>query len=338
MLLDVDTFLAALYTIVDDLYHEHFAGAKPLRPGPDPKLTDSEVLTLLLCAQWFGPSERAFVRYARRHWRTYFPRLLGQSSTNRRSRDLVGVLVCLAPLVATQLETAWADYQILDGVPVRLMRPCRGRQHRLFADEAAIGKGGSDKQWYYGCQLLLSVTPAGVITGFLLAPADTQTRWATEAFLCWRVDAQGTPRRPADLERGRNHRGGKDYVGPTGPIWPRAGVGEWSPVPYIADDDFGGQQWTPYWATAYQAEVFTTTCYGGEQAKDAQEQHRRWRHVIETVNAALSGALHLSYLGARTRWGLLTRVAAKLVAFNLSILLNRLFGREDFAVATLFSY
>ena len=57
MTLDLDTFLTALYTIMDDLYSQHYAHRKPLRPGRRPELSDSEVLTLTICAQWFGTSD-----------------------------------------------------------------------------------------------------------------------------------------------------------------------------------------------------------------------------------------------------------------------------------------
>ena len=76
MPIDLDTFPVALYTIVDDLYQQHAAPAKPVRPGPRPTVSDSEILTLALCAQWWGRSERAFVRYVRAHWRADFPHLL----------------------------------------------------------------------------------------------------------------------------------------------------------------------------------------------------------------------------------------------------------------------
>ena len=80
MAIDLDTFLVAPYTIVDDLYQQHVAPVKPVRPGPPPTVSGSEVLTLALCAQWWGRSERAFVRYTRVHWQAYFPRLLSQSA------------------------------------------------------------------------------------------------------------------------------------------------------------------------------------------------------------------------------------------------------------------
>ena len=55
---------------------------------------------------------------------------------------------------------------------------CRGRKRKLFGDEAGIGVGGSDRDWYYGCKLMLAATDQGVITGFLLSPASTEDRWA----------------------------------------------------------------------------------------------------------------------------------------------------------------
>lgn len=36
--------------------------------GPRPTVSASEILTLALCAQWWGRSERTVVRYARAPW------------------------------------------------------------------------------------------------------------------------------------------------------------------------------------------------------------------------------------------------------------------------------
>ena len=95
--MDLDTFLVALYTIVDDLYQGHTAPLLPKRRGAKPRLSDSEALTLALCAQWHGTSERAFLRYAAQHWRGYFPALTTQSACNRRFRNLAGALLVPVP-------------------------------------------------------------------------------------------------------------------------------------------------------------------------------------------------------------------------------------------------
>ncbi|MBM3943118.1 MAG: hypothetical protein FJ316_09395 [SAR202 cluster bacterium] len=68
-----------------------------------------------------------------------------------------------------------------------------------------------------------------------------------------------------------------------------------------------------------------------------RKQHASRRQVVETINGHLEQVFGLAFPGARSTWGLLTRVAAKLAALNLGLWLNRYFGRPDFAFATLFS-
>src|SRR6187401_2556011 len=107
MTIDLNTFLTTVYCITDDLYQQHYAHLKPKRPGKKPDLSDSEVLTLTILAQWqLDRSERAFLGYAAQHWRSFFPRLLSQSQFNRRSRDLCGVLSALGPAIGRALTQA----------------------------------------------------------------------------------------------------------------------------------------------------------------------------------------------------------------------------------------
>lgn len=336
MTLDLDTFLTALYTIVDDFYERSLAQHKPTRPGKRPELSDSEVLTLMLCAQWLDKSERRFVGYVTEHWRSYFPRMLTQSAFNRRSRDLAGVVVGLSAVVAEQLGAHVAAYQSIDSVPVPLMRRCRGKRHRLFGDDAAIGKGGSDRDFYYGCKLLLGVSPDGVITGFMLAPASTEDRWVAESFLCWRANPRAQPYKPSDLPS-PYRRNGRKYVGATGPVWPRSAAGRASVQPYLGDNGFFGAWWQDHWRERYGATVLAPKNYRGDGAQAARRRHSGWKQVVETINGHLENVFGLHFPGARSKWGVLSRVASKVAALNLGILLNRLFGRPDMAVATLFN-
>ena len=335
MTLDLDTFLVSLYTIVDDLYQERYAHTKPRRPGRRPELSDSEVLTLAICAQWFGTSERAFVRYVSEHWQSYFPKLVTQSSINRRCRDLAGVMSRMVEAVAERMGSYTAPYQALDTVAVPLMRRCRGERHRLFGHEASIGRGGSDRDWYYGCKLMLSVTDDGVITGFLLAPASTDDRWVAECLMCWRTDQRRTP---LDAQQMPHKRNGRRYVGPTGPIWPRFAAGRISPSPYVADDGFFGAVWQTHWLRDYGSVVLTARSYTGPNSRLLSREHHSRRQIVETVNGRLKDTFNLHFPKARSMWGLLSRVAAKLTALNLGIYLNRYFGRPDLALATLFNH
>lgn len=149
-------------------------------------MADSEVITLDLVAQWqSGWGERRLVSYARVHGRGYFPRVLSQSAFNRRVRDLAQVIAPIGPLAARLASGLLreGDDEVLDGLPVPLMKRCRGIPHRLFGSEAGIGIGGSDRDWSYGVKLVAVATPSGIITGFVVAPANTEERWAVEALL-----------------------------------------------------------------------------------------------------------------------------------------------------------
>lgn len=336
MELDTDTVLVAVYCIVDDLYQAHYAARKPARPGARPALSDSEVLTLQVLAQWQPRrSEQAFLRFACRHWRGYFPKLLSPSAFNRRARDLAGVLADLGPRLGRQVAARLSPqpaYAVLDTVPVALMRRCRGERHRCFADEAAIGCGGSDRDWYYGVQLLTVVEASGPITGFVLGPASTEARWLAEALLRWRRNPALPSPRAADLAPvlGPSHRRGGQRQGPTGLLAPRLGVGHLTDRPYLGDQGFTGAAWQRHWWADYGAVVLTKAAYAACPRATERRQARQWfsglRQRIETVNGCLTAVFGLPFPRARSYWGLLTRLAAKIAAFNLMLLLNHLAG------------
>ena len=86
--MDLDSFLVALYTVVDDWYKEK-QPEPSWRPGRPALLSDGEVLTLAILSQWpRWRSERDFRRFADLYLRDYFPKLVSQSQLNRRIRVL----------------------------------------------------------------------------------------------------------------------------------------------------------------------------------------------------------------------------------------------------------
>lgn len=339
--LDLDTFLVTVYCTVDELYAEHFGPQKPVRPGAAPELSDSEVLTLMVLAQaQTRRSERRFLRYAGRHWRAYFPRLLSQSAFNRRARDLLLTLGALGPAVAERVTAAWAGvpYEAVDGVPVPLARRCRGLRRKLFTcEEAGLGKGGSDREWYFGVHLVGAVHPAGVITGFVVGPADTGERWLAEALLRWRRDPLAPPPTAAELAAvlGPSHRKGGARLGPTGPLRGRTAAGRPAAGPYVLDLGFRSARWQAYWRAAYGATVLTKADLPAD-ATPAQRHELRHtacsaRQVVETAFGWLADCFGLEFPRARTLRGVLARLGAKVAAFNLGVYVNHLLGRLPFA-------
>lgn len=349
MEIDLGAFLVTLYSVVDDLYRAKYAPEKPRRRGRKPDLSDSEVLTLALLGQWQqNRSENAFVSYVRKHWQEFFPRMLTQGAFNRRVRDLAGVLCRLGPEVAEMTSDfidLGADYEVLDGVPVPLMRRCRGDRARLFANEAAIGRGGSDHDWYYGVKLLLAVNPQGQVTGFVYGPANTEERWLAEALLGWRDEPNRAAPTAAGLAGtlGPSHKAGAKRLGPSGPI-PAAGVGRANSSLYLGDLGFAGDAWVGHWLRDYGVLVQSKADYdhlatpspisevADRERSKGRHQMSSLRQVIETTNACLDGVLGLKFPRARSPWGLLARIGAKIAAFNLAIHINLTTHRPVFSL------
>ena len=119
-MLDVDTFLTALYVITDD-----FCQSRPQKeqhPGPDASLSPSEVITLAIFARWSRfSSERDFYRYAKSHLRGAFPTLPDRSQFNRLVRFYADALEEIALHLAQMIEGGQCLYQALDtsAMPVR---------------------------------------------------------------------------------------------------------------------------------------------------------------------------------------------------------------------------
>ena len=89
-MLDVDTFLTALYVMVDDFCHSR---PQKEHPGPDASLSPSEVITLAIFARWSRfASERDFYRYASSRLRNAFPTLPDRSQFNRSVRHYLHLI------------------------------------------------------------------------------------------------------------------------------------------------------------------------------------------------------------------------------------------------------
>lgn len=59
---DLDTFLTTVYVDIDEWWATE--PPPPPHPGPRPKLSDVEVLTLMVVGHFRGQSERAVLRWA----------------------------------------------------------------------------------------------------------------------------------------------------------------------------------------------------------------------------------------------------------------------------------
>lgn len=325
--LDLETFLVALYVIVDALSQRDIAPRMPACGGPPAQRSDSEGLCLGLAAQWRRgvpwKSERGILRYVRKHLRHVFPSVLTQRAFTRRLRRLWGAFILIQDAMAEQL--AQGAYDVMDGFPIPVAHGARSFNPGWLADIARIGKGGNDR-YCYGVRLMMVINQNGVATGGALASGKVQERWVAELLCSMRA---GVPGLPGPLDE----KGQKPKVTPPEEwmaVVPSGGAASKKPI--LSAGGLRGDDGLAHGATAYGAQV-------GPLSTAAPRAERRWgsaaRQVVETTFAHLTESFGLTYPGAHSTWGLLMRVAAKVAAYNLGMMINRLLGRPDFACATL---
>jgi len=174
--LDLDSFLTALYVLVDDWWQASHPPS-PRGRGRPYLMSESEVLALAILAQWpRWRSERDFWRFADAHLRSYFPNLLSQGQLNRRIRALESEMKALQRDLAESLADGSEVYRVLDTTLIPAVVRVRACRKGLFAGQAAFGRSVSKTEWVYGFKVAISITPEGVVTAFGLAPANCDER------------------------------------------------------------------------------------------------------------------------------------------------------------------
>jgi hypothetical protein len=287
--MDLDSFLISLYVLVDDWWQASRHSSTPPRPGRPALLTDSEVLTLAILAQWPRfRSERDFWRFASSHLRCYFPDLCSQSQLNRRIRALEPELRALQRALAGELAEPSAVYRVLDTTLVAAIVRVRASRKGLFCGQASFGRSASKTEWIYGFKVALVVDPDGVVTVFGLAPASSDERPIGDALIA----------------RDRHKA-------------------------YLADKGFTGVQWERRWLEEYGALVAATPYDDSRRAwpkKDRRWASGK-RQIIEGVICQLKDFFSLERHRAKTLGGLLTRLAAKVAAYTCAQRMNDSLGR-----------
>lgn len=185
MNMDFDTFLIGLYLMVDEWLQKE--GQRYLRPegGAPPRLSDAEMLTLLLAhqlaqAKW---RERRWLQYLRHNYHSWFPNLTTQSAYNRRARNLTGVLNALRVQLAKEVSAQLPPEGVVDGTPIHVRHWRRYGKHHLALPEAELGYCAAKRECYYGYKLLALVTLNGIIIEWELMPASADERDGLEAMM-----------------------------------------------------------------------------------------------------------------------------------------------------------
>lgn len=169
-----DDLILHLYCLVDDELRA--AGLTDLRTrGPDPDLTDAEVLAIELAGAALGLAHDAdLFRYFRRHHARAFPKITSIHRTTfiRQAANLGRVKQALHGRLADRLCPGPAPW-LVDSFPLPACRFGRAKFCERYYGQADYGYDHADRRIFYGFRLHLRASWDGVILAARLAPART---------------------------------------------------------------------------------------------------------------------------------------------------------------------
>jgi hypothetical protein len=295
MNMPVDAFLTALYTKVDDWYQTQGPVLLAGKVGAKPLFADSEVITLALAQHWCGfQKEREWLRFIAHNYRALFPHLLSQSEFNRRARNLCWLLNALRHWVVEQMGAYAAEYRLIDGTPIQVRHWRRyGRTHLLLPG-AALGYCAAKKETFSGYRLVILTTLTGVITDWELIPANADEREAALDLL--------------ESYRDRTIFGDKGFLDQLRQA--------------LLAERTGNQLLTPKRANQK-----------AQQPPAWEALMSRFRRLMETTFSQGKDCFGLERPRARTLWGLLSRLIAKLTGMTIAAWANVGQGRSPLALA-----
>ena len=152
---DLDTLCTVVYCTADDLLPEARRNARR-------RITDAEVVTLCVAQAIMGiPSDRRFLRVARRQLGHLFPELPGQAGYFKRRRRLADAIEWLMAHFAQQSPGYHDELLLIDSTPVECARSRETVKRSALAEVAGYGYCAAHSRWFWGLRLHALCAPDG---------------------------------------------------------------------------------------------------------------------------------------------------------------------------------
>jgi len=179
--MDITTYLISVYCLVDDW----LKGKRIRQRGPQPQLSDSEVLTMEIVGEFLGiDTDQGLYTFFRRHFGDWFP-TLQQVDRTTFTRQAANLWVIKEQLFVHLSQFVPHDplISVVDSFPMPVCRFARATRCRTFAGLAAYGYDEVARQTYYGLRAHVRICWPGVIVATTLAPANVHDTEAAEELL-----------------------------------------------------------------------------------------------------------------------------------------------------------
>ena len=174
---DLDLLCISVYCTADDLLPER-------RRNGRRRLSDAEIVTLCVAQVLMGiPSDRRFLRAARRQLGHLFPVLPSQDALHKRRARLAEMIEWLIGVFAVASPGSSDPLVLLDSTPVECGRSLETTRRSELADVCGYGYCASHSRWFWGMRLHLVCAPDGTPRAATLVAADRPEREVALALL-----------------------------------------------------------------------------------------------------------------------------------------------------------
>src|SRR5436190_8009273 len=167
---DLDLLCISVYCTADDLLPQRPRNARR-------RLSDAEVVTLCVAQVLMGiPSDRRFLRAARRQLGHLFPELPRQDALHKRRERLAETIEWLVGVFAARSPGHGDDLVLLDSTPVECGRSLETARRSALAEICGYGYCKSHSRFFWGMRLHLACSADGTPRAAALVGADRPER------------------------------------------------------------------------------------------------------------------------------------------------------------------
>ena len=289
---NMEDLILISYVMIDELYKQYAPQEVTKRKNVSKvKLSDSEIITISICGELAGiDSENSWYNFVKKNYLYLFPDLCCRSKFNRKRRDLLQVTELIREKLKQFFNIDSKDYYIVDSFPLEVCKFGRAHFCRSFrSDGANYGKCPSKKETYFGFKVHALITLDGFITAFDITPASTDDR-----------------------------EGLRDLMG------------EQYTLSVIGDKGYVGEQLRE---DMQDRNICLLALKRNNSkinwSKPFRQMIFKLRRRVETVFSQLSQQLNVERVLAKTFRGLCTRLINKVLAYDLALLINKLFYSQQ---------
>ncbi len=278
-----------IYTIVDDIYNNIIPiTIRNRRNIKDSKLSDSEIIAISIVGELLTiDSEKAFFSLLNREYKYLFPNLGDRTRFNRTKRNLHSVIKEIREYISLYMQSYSNNIRVIDSMPIPVCKFGRAHFSKCFKGEASYGRCASKKETYFGFKFHALTTIDGFLADYIITPANIDDRNAV-----WEL------------------------------------CEKYNSISVIGDKGYVNKRLTPELKNEKGINLLFLKRGNSKEnyPKEIRQLIFKVRRRVETSFSQLTEQLNLNKVKSKSILGFITRTSIKVLAHNISFLINKLVG------------